>query len=104
MSDTFQPELFTLTRASDPETSRAAAASLKDVRASQRAVYALLREHGASTDERLQRLAALHGLQISPSGLRTRRHELTALGLVVDSGRTQILDTGRAAIVWEIRE
>jgi hypothetical protein len=101
--NTFQPELFTLTRTNDPQTSHDAAASLKDVRASQRAVYQMLRDYGPSTDERLQQLAHDHGIRMSPSGLRTRRHELTALGLVVDSGRTAVLATGRAAIVWEIK-
>ena len=99
---TEQPALFTLTRRGDPETSHAAAASLKDIRASQRAVLSLLRDHGPSTDERLLDLADRRGLLISPSGIRTRRHELVALDLVRDTGRTQVLASGRAAIVWEV--
>jgi hypothetical protein len=102
MPDTFtQPELFRLTRTGDPETSHDAAASLRDVRASQRRVYELLRDYGPCTDEELQALAPRDGFLISPSGLRTRRHELVVLGFVKDSGRRTTMSTGRQAIIWE---
>jgi hypothetical protein len=38
----------------------------------------------------------------SESGLRTRRRELVDMGLVVDTGRTETLPSGRKAIVWGV--
>lgn len=34
------------------------------------------------------------------SGLRTRRSELVKKGLLVDTGRRELLDTGRSSKVW----
>jgi hypothetical protein len=99
--DYAQPALFTLARTGDPDTSHAAAASLGDVRESQRRVHALLRE-GPATDELLFTRAFAVGWDVSPSGLRTRRHELVALGLVVDTGQRVALASGRQAIVWAV--
>jgi hypothetical protein len=89
-------------RVTDPETSHAAAASVRDVRESQRAVHRLLLLYGPATDERLVHLAELTALHISPSGLRTRRHELVALGLVQDTGHRAVMDSGRRAILWGV--
>lgn len=96
-----QPPTFTLARRGDPATSFAAAASLGDVRESQRIAYALLLGLGPATDERLAQHAFAIGWDISPSGLRTRRHELALAGHVVDTGRRERLLSGRLAIVWE---
>lgn len=92
----------TLARTTDPDTSHQAAASLTDVRESQRAVHRLLRVYGPTTDETLMRLANMTGLHISPSGLRTRRHELVALGLVHDTGVRVPLASGRMGICWGV--
>lgn len=87
-------------RSTDPSTSHAAAASVQ-VRRSQEQVLGLLRV-GPATDQALAARAMAHGIRISPSGLRTRRSELAAMGLVVDSGVRLTTDTGRKAIVWAV--
>lgn len=97
-----QLTLFALARPTDPETSHAAAASLDDVQESQKQVHRLLRMFGPMTDERLVLMARTTGWNVSPSGLRTRRHELVAAGLVEDTGRRDTLASGRRAIVWAV--
>jgi hypothetical protein len=87
-------------RFSDPATSHEAAASVK-VRESQQKVMGLLKL-GPATDEALANRAMQHGIRISPSGLRTRRSELVALSLVVDSGVRVTTANGRKAIVWAV--
>jgi hypothetical protein len=91
-----------LARPTDPETSHEAAASLDDVRESQRRVHDLLRVFGPTTDERLVIVAIASGWHVSPSGLRTRRHELVEAGLVVDTGQRATLASGRRAVVWAV--
>lgn len=68
-------------RASDPRTSRDAAASVKNMRASHARVLAMFKLYGDMTDEQLAEY--LHdaerqgGLKLmSPSGIRSRRSEL----------------------------
>lgn len=86
-------------RRTDPSTSRLAAGSVR-VRESQRAVLALF-VSGPATDEQLWDRTFSRSVRISPSGLRTRRSELVAVGLVRDTGRKERLSSGRMAIVWE---
>jgi hypothetical protein len=82
-------------RRKDPETSHEAARhASENLRKSQYAVLAAFRELGAMSDETLvDRYAELHGQSPttypdqSPSGLRTRRHELVLLGKIVFTGR-----------------
>src|SRR5690349_12890558 len=79
-------------RRTDPETSHAAAASLTPERLAkgQAEVLNILRQ-GPMCDQRIAQTAlAWHSAQ-SPSGLRTRRAELVAAGLVEDSGRRETL-------------
>jgi len=90
-------------RATDPLTSHEAAASVGDVRESQRMVLMMLNAVGPGTDEALVEHAGKVGYPISPSGLRTRRSELVRLGLVEDSGERERLASGRRAIVWRAR-
>lgn len=91
-------------RSGDPETSRVAAASVDEhsQRTLQRAVLRILREYGPLTDNDI---ALAHKqtsvVPFSLSGLRTRRHELVVRGLVHDSGRREVLESGRRAVVWE---
>lgn len=86
-------------RRTDPETSWEAAASVTDIRSSQAEVLSLFTRHGSMTDE--QAWAAYTGTQ-SMSGLRTRRSELVAQGLLQDSGIRALGHTGRRMIVWRL--
>ena len=93
-------------RATDPDTSHAAAASIDPdrLRASQRAVLECLNEHGPLTDymlfARYVTYRAVNGWpQQSPSGFRTRRRELVDAGLVVSDGKLP-LPSGRMSYVW----
>jgi hypothetical protein len=90
-------------RRTDPATSHEAAESLSSdrLRASQNAVLAFLRRHGAMTD--IDLVERYDGLAQSPSGLRTRRKELVARGLVVDTGSWVRTPSGRRATVWASR-
>lgn len=88
-------------RRTDPKTSHDAAESVYDVTATQDYVLRALRK--PRTDVEL--LEAYRNFKRAPraseSGLRTRRSELVRQGLVRDSGRRVVLESGRAAIVWE---
>lgn len=86
-------------RATDPDTSWAAARSVTDLRPRQAAVLELL-SRGPLTDEQIARRYC--GPRQSPSGLRTRRKELVDMGLVRDSGVKERMETGRLAVVWEV--
>ena len=91
-------------RLTDPETSHEAADSVKNITQTQSAILTLLTF--PMTDEVLidafYRYADNAGLKLaSPSGIRSRRAELVAKGLVVDSGERAKLSTGRNAIVWK---
>lgn len=92
-------------RTSDPWTSHAAADSLTSdkIRRSQDAVLRFLRERGGMDDATLVAGYDSYGIEPpqSPSGLRTRRAELVAKGLVRDSGRTVTTTSGRKSIIWE---
>lgn len=94
------------TRRDDPETSHAAAASVGNLRASHRRVLQLFRLYGSQTDEQLMDSAKAEGWKISPSGLRTRRSELTSprgIG-IIDTGRRVKTESGRDAIVWGLAD
>lgn len=90
-------------RATDPDTSWAAARSIPEdqLRESQRVILAILRERGPMTDERIAEWLDNVQHPISPSGARTRRAELVNAGYVRDSGKRDRLPTGRMAVVWE---
>jgi hypothetical protein len=96
------PHPRAVARRGDPDTSWAAAASLPPaiLRASQREVLSILERYGPMTDEQLVEWTA--GRQ-SPSGTRTRRRELTDLGLVIDTGKRHVTKAGRRSIVWAAR-
>jgi hypothetical protein len=88
-------------RRTDPHTSHAAAASITEQQLTdgQRAVLQTLRRIGPAIDPQI--VASYVGPWQSPSGLRTRRHELVERGLVRDTERRVKLPSGRQAIVWE---
>ena len=87
-------------RSTDPGTSWEAARSItpEKLRESQYKVLRVLQIYGPMNDERLTEMVV--GL-MSQSGARTRRSELVSMGLVRDSGRKDVLRSGRRAIVWE---
>ena len=90
-----------LTRVSDPSTSHEATAHIATTMSdTQKLVLDFIRSRGASgcTDLDIQRRFGNHG-----STFRTRRAELTALGLVRDSGLRVMQDKGRR-IVWVLAE
>lgn len=93
-------------RNTDPWTSHAAAATITPtkMRKTQAAVIAILKERGPSTDAEIaasyQTVQLLGAPPQSASGLRTRRAELVAAGLVVDTGTTRELPTGNRGKVW----
>lgn len=95
-------------RRTDPGTSHAAAKSLGDVRPSQRFVLRALKRLGAATDEQLVSYYTECADNFpsvpaqSPSGIRTRRRELTDAKLVIDTGKRRRLKSGRRAIVWKV--
>jgi len=91
-------------RRGDPHTSQAAAASftVSQLRASQYEIFRLFSLFGACHDEQLLERAKQHGVRQSESGIRTRRHELVERGLLMDSGRTVTLASGRESIVWRV--
>jgi hypothetical protein len=88
-------------RRGDPGTSHAAAASVADLRASQRAVLRAFTIYGPMTDEELVLRYSDHAsVRQSSSGLRTRRAELVAGGHLYDTGQKRKMRSGRSAIVW----
>lgn len=90
-------------RTTDPETSHEAADSVKNLRAQQFKVLLLFGAfpEGKATDTDLLYRAKEVGLQISDSGLRTRRSELVRRGLVVDTGEKDFTPSGRRTRVWQ---
>jgi hypothetical protein len=94
-------------RRTDPATSHEAAASV-DLRDSHRAVADCFDAYVELTDEELLRVyrqrqvGHVYPAQ-SDSGLRTRRRELVDLGVLENSGRKARMETGRMAIVWQLR-
>ena len=84
------------------ETSREAADRIAPVSGElRRRVYQYLRDQGANgaTDQEIQK-----ALQMRPSTECPRRLELQEQGLVVDSGKRRLTESGRKATVWVIAE
>jgi hypothetical protein len=90
-------------RKTDPGTSHAAARSVQNISPTKLAIITLL--NVPMTDNELVEayetmVRTGRAPLASPSGVRSRRAELTKDGLVVDSGYTEKLASGRLAIVW----
>lgn len=90
-------------RTTDPATSHEAARSVTNLTATQAAVLFILQF--PMSDERLvDSYYSMSGAGLapnaSPSGIRSRRAELTARGLIEDTGDRERLSSGRHAIVW----
>jgi hypothetical protein len=95
-------------RTSDPDTSHAAAKSVKKMTLVQSRVWFLFGRKRAMTDTELIELwNREHQIfpdsypRVSESGLRTRRRELVDRGSLKDSGLRQTLPSGRKAILWQ---
>lgn len=89
-----------MARATDPSTSHDPADSVENVLNVQHGILNVIARWGPKTDEDIAHL--YKGPKASPSGLRTRRKELVAAGILRDSGRKQRLASGRSGIRWEI--
>lgn len=97
-------------RTTDPTTSHEAADSIGEatLRESQSWVLAVLAYTGPATDEKLvSDYCSLadrwdHIPPQSPSGIRTRRHELVGMGKIRDTGTRAALHSGRNATVWAV--
>ena len=101
----FANEPETRARATDPETSHQAAESVRgNLRESQETVLELFRTWGPMTDHTMVRKADKLSVRQSPSGLRSRRAELVAMGLLEHTGGWQELPSGRKARVWRLVE
>lgn len=90
-----------LFRASDPETSRQAAASIRDINAHQALIYSVLLRIGPATHQDILAELDAVGAPISESGARTRCKELCERGLVVDSGLRGVTASGRSSVMWK---
>jgi hypothetical protein len=88
-------------RSSDPQTSHDAADSVKDVTATQSFIVRVLSRR-ARTDTQLIEAYRnyVKAPKASDSGIRSRRSELVALGVVADTGKRVVLPSGRSSIVW----
>lgn len=94
-------------RRTDPETSHEAAESVREVtiRMTQRRILICLLSIGPQDDIGISQWFTINNqLPPSPSGLRTRRSELVAKGLVQHSGEYGKSATGRRTRIWEITE
>lgn len=87
-------------RATDPETSQDAAASVVNRTMLQDAILQVLKVYGAKTDEKIASYLFDRGLATTPSGMRTRRRELVQMGMVEDTGKRRRTKAGRNSIVW----
>ena len=94
-------------RATDPETSHEAAASVKDLTLVQSRIMALIGRQGPMHDDALIFRWGQENYRfpdsyprVSEAGLRSRRSELVKLGRLQDSGLRVTLASGRKSIVW----
>jgi hypothetical protein len=91
------------TRTLDPTTSHQAEASATGLAESYRIILGILRESGPMNDEKLiSTWRKTQNKKASDSGIRSRRSELTATGLIVDTGDRIKMESGRMSIVWGI--
>lgn len=91
-------------RKTDPTTSYEAAASVDNMTETQFHILQCL-VFPKTDDELIEIFDAMAGSNgwklASPSGIRSRRAELVAKGLVVDSGERRKSWSGRRSIVWK---
>ena len=89
-------------RLTDPITSHEAASSVTGLTATKRAILDLLK-YPATDEELVNRYQSIARIGLapmaSPSGIRSRRHELHTAGFVKPLDYSKSL-TGRRAILW----
>lgn len=87
-------------RHTDPHTSHEAAAQVDNLTATKQAILKAL-NHPRTDVDLISAYQSLYGApRASESGIRSRRAELVAAGLVQDTGERIKLASGRRAIVW----
>jgi len=91
------------TRTLDPATSHNAEKSVTGLAETYRLMLAAFAKHGGMNDQSLIELwhSQPSWKRVSDSGIRSRRSELTAQGIIQDSGKRQKMASGRMSIVWE---
>lgn len=89
-------------RTTDPTTSHEAADSVRDITLVQEWVVRALRRPADDTELIARYRNLKRAPRASESGLRTRRAELVAKRVIIDSGKRTTLESGRSAIVWEL--
>lgn len=92
-------------RADDPWTSWAAARGITDVRPRQAAILHCFEAWGAMTDERLVYRYTASPMAYppqTPASIRSRRAELQAAGLVVETGEVGRTATGGKCLVRDL--
>jgi len=95
-----EPDLFTLTRTTDPGTSHEAAEGVhKRISRLQQIVLNWSRKQAAFTDDDMVAELSEHHPKHSPSTWRTRRSELRDAGLIESIGRTRN-ERGNRVTVW----
>ncbi len=94
------PELHTLYRKDDPDTSRQAAESvephLTEIQANVLGIIADSGEYGLTDEQLSERFGT------STSTARTRRAELADRGMVIEAAARRTLRSGRQGRVWKI--
>jgi len=97
-------------RSDDPETSHAAAASVKNLTTNQAAIKTILRSTGRRQlrDDEIVELYQLRYRELnlprqSESGIRSRRAELARRGDLVEGEKSR-MPTGRMARTWTLKE
>jgi len=101
----FHGEQSAHARRTDPVTSHEAARSVKVTKGQQQVLLLLQRIGRAVTHEDLVSAAAAHPevITLTPSGIRTRCHELAVAGKVVQDGETRTR-SGRRALLWRLAD
>lgn len=89
-------------RLTDPETSHEAAESVSQVSETQKYILKALNHPRTDPDLAEAYMNLKNAPQASLSGIRSRRAELVAKGLVKDTGDRVKLESGRNAIVWAV--
>jgi hypothetical protein len=89
-------------RITDPVTSHEAAESVDNVSETQKYILKALNHPRTDPDLAEAYLNLKGSPRASLSGIRSRRAELVAKGLVKDTGDRVKLESGRRAIVWAV--